>query len=158
MSTTNHAHTIHGRPVVNARQKLKLHISAADVRAGKAKNAKGCAAALAAVREVPNCVAARVHLGRVYLLQKGATRGQDKWLRFRTPDSLRNEIIAFDRGGRFEPGEYELKPMSPADLQPRTVNVVRPGREGPTTTIGKQPRRFTVAKGVRRRMNEISTD
>lgn len=154
MKTTNHANSINGKPVVNASRKVKLHISPADVRAGRSKNAKGCAAAIAAVREIPNCVAARVHLGRVYLLQN------NKWLRFKTPDSLRNEIIAFDRGGRFEPGEYELKPMSPADMKPKQVKTFissDTNRAGPKDAIGKQPRRFSVAKGVRKRMNEVAS-
>lgn len=144
MKTTNWANKINGKPVVAAKRRLTLHISAADVRKGNTKDPGACAAALAAIREVPNCVAARVHLGRVYLLQK------DKWLKFKTPDALRSEIIAFDRGGKFQPGEYDLRPLSPSDLvKKKKKTEYVSNREGSRTDIGKMPRKLHVVKGVR---------
>ncbi len=50
----------------------------------------------------------RVHLSRVYV------RTGRKWTRYKAANGLRTEIIAFDRGGSFEAGEYTLKPSPPS--------------------------------------------
>lgn len=146
-STTNYAQKINNRPVVNGARRVKLHISAADAKGGK-KDPANCAAAKAALREVPNCVAARVHIGRVYLLKKDGN-----WHRYKTPDALRTEIVSFDRGGTFEPGEYELMPMSASDMPEnrRKYAEARKGRAGPDTDVGKLPRKLHVTQGVRPR-------
>lgn len=147
MKTTGHANFINGKPVVNAKKTVTLHISAMDAKKGNVKDPGACAAARAAMRAVPNCVAARIHIGRAYLLGSNG-----KWLRFKTPESLRGEIIAFDRGGKFQPGEYTLRPMSPSDLKPhKAKNFVssETNRRGPKDAPGKSPRKFHVVKGVR---------
>lgn len=148
MKTTNHAHSIAGRPVVNGLRKVQLHISPADVKNGNTKDPGACAAARAAMREIPNCIAARIHLGRAYLLKK-----DNKWYRYKTPEALRSEIIAFDRGGKFEAGDYELRPMSPSDMEPKRKNVSRSetNRATPGSPPSKTPRKLHVVRGVRRR-------
>lgn len=136
------ATTIGGKKVVNAKKRVTLTISEADARTGASKEPNACAAAKAAMREVPNCVEARIHIGRAYLLDKH----QNKWVRYKTSDALRSEIIAFDRGGSFEPGDYDLIPLSPSDLAPK--------RERPSAGVGgkpKQHRRLHVVKGIRPR-------
>jgi hypothetical protein len=102
---------IAGKKVVDAKRSAKIVITERDAKVGDNKNPSGCAAALAAKRDIPECLSARVHIGRVYIEQK------DKWVRFMTPDSLRSEIIAFDRGGSFQPGEYELKAPAPSETE-----------------------------------------
>jgi hypothetical protein len=97
---------IDGVPVEDAAKPVKLHITKADVNKGNNKDPGGCAAAQACMREL-GAEAARVHIGRTYL------KLGKKWVRFHTPPALRSEIIAFDRGGTFEPGEYYLAPMQP---------------------------------------------
>src|SRR6266436_383245 len=93
---------INGKSVVNATQAHKIEIKPIDIARAKEKDPGGCAAARAIIRE-GSCKAARVHLDRTYI-------EHDKvWVRYRTPISLRNEIIAIDRGGEFYPGEHELK-------------------------------------------------
>lgn len=147
MKTTNHAHFIHGKPVVNAKKVVTLHISPMDVKKGSVKDPGACAAARAAMRAVPNCIAARIHIGRAYLLGKDG-----KWLRYKTPEALRGEVITFDRGGKFQPGEYTLRPMSPSDMKPhREKNFVSSdtNRSGPKNAPSKGPRKFHVVKGVR---------
>lgn len=147
MKTTSHRNEIAGKPVLNATKSVTLHISAADVKKGSVKDPGACAAALAAMREVPNCIKARIHLGRAYLQ---LTDG--KWRRYKTPESLRGEVIAFDRGGKFEPGEYILRPMSPSDLEPRREkNFVssETNRRGAKNAPSKSPRKFHVVRGVR---------
>lgn len=141
-----HRDTIGGRPVVNGKRKVMLHITAADVKGSRQKNPGACAAAKALVRMIPNCIKARVHLGRTYIM-----KDDEQWYRYMTPEPLRREIVAFDRGGRFEPGDYELRPMSPSHLIAQRGNVMR--SETNRTTGGnnqtKQPRKFHVTKGVR---------
>ena len=111
---------IAGLPVVTSKKALKLRITKADCKKGRNKDPGACAAALALVREVSGCSKARVHLGRTYL-QIG-----QKWLKFRTPLALRSEIVAFDRGGVFEPGDYTLMPLSKSERD----------REGKAHTLG----------------------
>lgn len=98
---------IAGLPVVDSPKKLKIVITEKDVAKGNTKDPGSCAAAQACLRQ-PNCTQARVHLGRTYL------KIGEKWVRFHTPPSLRGEIISFDRGAMFQPGEYTLAPMQPS--------------------------------------------
>lgn len=146
MKRPGHRNMIYGRPVVNGKRKIALHISAADVKNGKNKAPGACAAAMALMREVPNCIKARVHLGRTYIL-----KDDDQWYRYKTPEALQREIVAFDKGGKFEPGEYELRPMSPSEMIPIKKKVAgsETNRRGPKGAPNKQPRKFHVTKGVR---------
>jgi hypothetical protein len=100
---------IAGKKVVDAKRPAKIVITVRDTKIGDNKNPSSCAAALAAKRDVPECLSARVHIGRVYIEHK------DKWVRYLTPEALRTEIVAFDRGGSFQPGGYVLKAPSPSE-------------------------------------------
>lgn len=100
---------IAGKKVVDAKRPAKIVITVRDTKLGDNKNPSSCAAALAAKRDVPECLSARVHIGRVYIETK------DRWVRYLTPDALRTEIVAFDRGGSFQPGDYVLKPPAPSE-------------------------------------------
>jgi len=99
---------IAGKKVVDAKRPATIHITPKDVATGANKLPSQCAAAKAAVHSIPECISARVHIGRVYIEQK------DRWVRYYTPESLRTEIIAFDKGGSFQPGPYTLRPPSPS--------------------------------------------
>ena len=94
--------SIDGIPVTNAKHQLKLHITKRDCSVGDIKDPSTCAAAKTIRREY-GAIDCRVHLGRVYIRQN-----KGNWQRYMTPRSLRTEIIAFDRGGEFQPGEYIL--------------------------------------------------
>lgn len=120
---------IDGMKVVDAKRKLKLEISNDDVKQGKTKEPGTCAAAKACLRQVKDIKAVRVHLSRVYM--KIEDKQGEKWVRYLTPDPLRNEIIAFDRGGTFEPGQY-------------TLNWVQP-----STQFGVKKKRYDTSKGPR---------
>lgn len=98
---------INGKKVVDATTPLKLEIKETDCEKGKTKDPGSCAAARAIMRDY-DVQSARVHVGVSYVEQK------DCWLRYRTPGSLRTEIVAFDRGGEFEPGNYTLAPFNKA--------------------------------------------
>lgn len=98
---------IHGKPVVDAKRRTTITITSKDIQRGNNKDPGGCAAALAIIRE-RHVKAARVHLGRTYILKGG------KWVRYNTPDSVRSEIISFDRGATFQPGTYTFRPVQPS--------------------------------------------
>lgn len=90
--------------VQDALEKVTLTITPQDVRFAKSKDPTCCAAARAA-RRLNGVSGVRIHLGRIFL-KKG-----ERWIRYKTPRSLRDEIISFDRGGGFAPGTYTLSPV-----------------------------------------------
>lgn len=139
---------IAGKPVKDADEKFVLTITKADVKSGAAKTSSQCAAAKALCRQT-GCEEARVHFSRVYI------RKQGKWLRFGAPPSLRNEVIAFDRGGEFAPGEYVIGPAQPivrldAPSRKRYDNRKNKTRSKNSGTKIKRP--YHVVSGVRARM------
>jgi hypothetical protein len=139
---------INGKPVVDATKAAKIHITQRDTTKGDNKNPSSCAAARAAKRDIPNCVSARVHIGRVYIEQ------EKRWIRYFTPDALRTEIIAFDRGGTFQPGEYSLNPPSPAESE--EGRKARSGSNTNRTRRGSSnPRKLKVAKITRHEVTGI---
>ncbi len=84
--------------VIDATKKLTIRITEEDVKKGGLKNAKACAAARA-IKRIGHFKNARVHISRTYVQNKAGD-----WVRYTTPAALRREIVAFDRGGSFEPG------------------------------------------------------
>lgn len=104
---------INGLKVRDATKRVTIKIAPQDCKFGTSKEPGSCAAARACLRQVPNCSEARVHIARTYL------KFGDHWLRFRTPAALRGEIVTFDRGGKFEAGEYTLVPISKSMLLTR---------------------------------------
>lgn len=152
MKGRNFAQKINGKPVVNATRAITLHISPLDIKKGGLKSPGTCAAAQAAMREIPNCTMARIHLGRAYIFDAK----KQVWNKFQTTDALRTEVVAFDRGGKFEPGSYKIRPLSPSDAEPkkkaRAVTGNSGGGTGPLSSyIQKKPRKLHVVRGVRRR-------
>lgn len=104
---------INGKKVVDASGPLKITITPRDAALGKNKDPGACAAARAIVRGYKDegAKAARVHIGRTYV------EYDDKWVRYKTPDALKTEIVSFDRGAKpeFVAGEYKLLRMNPCD-------------------------------------------
>jgi len=96
--------TIAGLPVEDADTPLSISITKNDILHGNTKDPGACAAARCICR-MPYVEEARVHVARTYVKMNG------RWLRYATPQSLRQEIVSFDRGGTFQPGEYELSPV-----------------------------------------------
>jgi hypothetical protein len=130
---------INGKKVVDATKRVKIMITKKDTVEGDNKNPSSCAAARAAKR-IENCISARVHLGRVYIEQK------DKWVRYQTPEALRSEIIAFDRGGSFQPGEYDLRPLPPSSRETFRKAGSATSRNKLGSSPTKSPRKVHVAK------------
>ena len=128
---------INGKRVVNAKKAATIKITPRDVANGDTKDPGGCAAAKAAKHSIEECISARVHIGRVYI------ETPKQWIRYNTPDSLRTEIIAFDKGGSFQPGEYELKPITAGDsTEPKTRGQKNRNKMGSSPT--KNPRKLAV--------------
>ena len=140
MTGKNATHSRHSRtgykiagfPVRNMTKRIKLHITKADCAKGNKKMPNSCAAAVALARQVSGCLEARVHIGRVFLLMQDSNK-KKFWLRGKTPNSLRTEIVSFDRDGTFEPGEYLINPLSPSERtgkQEGTKPKFKRGRPG----------------------------
>lgn len=100
--------SIDGLPVIDAKKPLVLHVDATDISSASLKEPNDCAVARACRREL-HAIEARVHLGRVYI-----RTNKSSWTRYMTPKTMRQEIIAFDRGGSFEPGEFVLSAPKPS--------------------------------------------
>src|SRR6266699_845611 len=99
---------IDGIPVEDAKHAITFEVTKRDVARGDIKDPDSCAMALACMR-YQRAKAAKIHLFYSYVLEK------DHWLRYKTPVSVSREIVAFDRGGSFEPGEYTLRPPAKSD-------------------------------------------
>ena len=95
---------INGLPIFNATRKLFLNITKTDIKKSKIKRPDCCAVAQACKRQL-NAKEVRVHLSRLYV-----RLDSKKWLRFETPSALRDEIVAFDRGGSFAEGRFIINP------------------------------------------------
>ena len=136
---------INGKKVVDATKPISIHITQRDTTDGANKDPAGCAAARAVKRDL-HCVSARVHIGRVYV------ETPKQWVRYHTPRSLRTEIIAFDRGGSFEPGEYKLG----VPEKNRHVRVEkRTGRTGTNKDASAKRRKVLIAKVKRHEVTGI---
>jgi hypothetical protein len=97
---------IKGKPVVDANADLLLEINTDDCK-GARKDPTQCAAARALLRSY-SILSVKVHVTRTYLEEK------TRWIRYITPDPLRTELIAFDRGGEMQTGLYRIQPPAPA--------------------------------------------
>jgi len=132
MPKVSRDYTIDGLPVRNLKHKIRLIISDEDCKKGNKKVPGACAAALAATRQVPNCSEARIHVGRVFLKLKN--KKQVYWLRGKTTGALRTEIATFDRGGTFEPGVYDINPLTKSERPTGKARGTKPklghGRPG----------------------------
>lgn len=102
---------IDGKPVFDAKKGITLHVNKNDVDKADPKEPADCVVARACRREL-HAKEVRVHLARVYVRMN-----EGNWTRYRTPPAMRSEIIAFDRGGAFAPGEYQLQPLPPSEAK-----------------------------------------
>ena len=139
---------IAGLEVEDANEPLTITVTKSDVRIGAKKNADTCAMAQALCRQT-GATAAKVHFSRAYI------KMGKKWQRFGVPLALRSEVLAFDRGGAFAPGEYVLSPLQPTVRLDYTPTKKRGARhkEKRTPQRGNKPRRpYHVVSGVRAKM------
>ena len=131
---------LEGLPVYDAKNPIAFTVTPRDVRQGGVQAPDSCAMALACKRE-HHSKDVRIHLKYSYVLEK------DHWVRYRTPVSVGREIVAFDRGGSFDPGEYMLLVPYKSDQ----VGLVRDPRK---KRYGKRlvgPRYIHITANVRTR-------
>jgi hypothetical protein len=128
---------IDGLPVVDARRSFTLHVTAKDIRGASTQEPGNCAIAKACRREL-SVIEARIHLSRTYL-----RTNEGNWMRYLTPLAARDEIIAFDRGGKFESAEFEFKAI------PKRERLGTKRRGGKATGKGKKRRKPHVVTNVR---------
>ena len=127
-------HYMDGLPVKDANHPLVLNIKTCDIQGSKKADASNCAAARALKRELGS--QAKVYLTRTYV------KVGKVWARFITPQSISREIVAFDRGAQFEPGEYVLNPPS----KKQRLGIKRKsGASGKHTGNGKKVRHITAS-------------
>lgn len=127
-------------PILDAKRAMTLHITAGDISRSDKKDPTHCAAALACKR-MKGVKEARVHLTRVYVRQNDGNV-----LRYTTPARLKGEIIAFDRGGQFEPGDYTLNPPAPSQ---RVTGKRQGAKRLPRSRKGKATRKYYQFTNVR---------
>lgn len=95
-------------PIIDSKTNMKLHVGKAELSAAKRKRPNSCALAQACMQK-EGVKEVRIHLSRAYV------RTNDlNWQRFMVGDNLRREIVAFDRGGKFMAGDYELRHITPS--------------------------------------------
>lgn len=137
---------LEGREIHNATTPLVITITKDDIRKGNNKAPDACAAAQACLRQLPQIEQARVHLSRIYLKMK-PKHGQKEgpWVRFATPRALRNEIVAFDRGGKFQADEFTLLPVEESRLRD---NHALPYKER-AIKRGDKKRKYHIVENVR---------
>lgn len=128
---------INGKRVVDATKPLHITVSARDASLGKTKDPAKCAAARAIVRTVADAKSSRVHLGRTYI------EYEDKWVRYKTPEGLKVELVSFDRGAKAEytEGDYTLYAPSPTDRLGHQRKIGTP-----TGKTGSKKRRPHIAR------------
>lgn len=88
--------------VKDATKAVRIEVTKADVRTSAVKSHKGCAMAVACKR--------KMHLDGVVISRSIAYLVKENLAtRYEVPAALAREVVAFDRGGSFETGEYQLK-------------------------------------------------
>lgn len=126
---------LEGKPVFNSSRPMEIYITKEDVSFAKSKEPDACAAAVACLRN-PGVQKALVHLSVTFIKTRG------KWFRYRTPVGLRDEIVAFDRGGSFYPGDFKLLPVP--------VSMARHRSSGSRQSSSSAPKRIVhMVQGVR---------
>jgi len=134
---------IGGLPIIDAKKAISLTINARDVDLADPKRPNNCAVAIACRRQT-HAKEVRVHLGRVYV------RANDlNWQRYITPRPMRAEIIAFDRGGEFEPGTFTLSAPQPSKRATGKRQGTAPKRIAKRVAGGKKRATYHVVKNVR---------
>ena len=107
---TMQVHKVGGRDVVDAIENIEIEITDQDIKLAARKDPANCVMARACMKQ--RGTDALVHISRVYLKMSD----KNIWVRYMVDNSLRTEIVAFDRGGEFAPGTYKLRRPEPSKL------------------------------------------
>ena len=92
-----------GLPVIDAPANtgIAITVTPSDVKGSRKVDPEHCAAARAGKRELKKDV--HVFMTRAYVKEK------KHWVRYMTPESVSREIVSFDRGSAFVPGNYKFR-------------------------------------------------
>lgn len=113
--------------VKDASRNVTIEVTKKDINSSQVKNLKSCAIAQACKRAM--------HLDGVVISRSIAYLVKDKHaIRYVLSDAATKEIIAFDRGGSFEPGEYKLH-------KPHDAIAINSGHQAPTSRNKKRAKR-----------------
>jgi hypothetical protein len=123
--------------VKDATSDLVVNITQNDIKGAKRADNDGCAAANALCRQ-EHFKRAKVFKTKTYVLLKDGT-----WRRYLTPKSLYTEIMIYDRGGRFEAGDFILK--APRGAQ----RLGRYKPKGPKAATGRPVKPIHIVEKVR---------
>lgn len=94
------------RRVVDADRGAKIEVMPADSTSRGIKNHEACALAVACKRQM-NLDGVIISRSKAYLVKGRVAR------RFNLSPSASREVVSFDRGAGFAPGEYLLSPIGP---------------------------------------------
>ena len=97
-------HKIGGRNCIDATHTIKIAITQEDTELASRKDHTNCALSRACMKQ--EGTDAIVSLSRVYLKMPD----RNVWVRYFLSDSAGKQITAFDQGGYFKSGIYELRP------------------------------------------------
>jgi len=122
---TRRIQTLDGLPVYDATEPLYIEVVKTDIHPRDRKNPQKCALARACNRELH--VEAKAYLSRLYI------KHGDHWLRYMLPETVRQEVAAFDRGGGFSEGTYRIPPLTP------TARSGSPSQGGTGKKTGSAP-------------------
>jgi hypothetical protein len=125
------------KSVVDANRNARIEVTKHDETVSKRKSHKTCAMAVACKRKF-HLDGVIISANRAYLVKGDQAR------RFELPPSVTKEVVSFDRGAGFEPGEYELSKVSPTARldHPKRGKGHQGGPNGGTT-----PRKFQHRTG-----------
>lgn len=87
--------------VRDAKDSIDIEVTPADIRSSATKDHNSCAVATACKRAM-HLDGVIVSRSMAYLVKGGVAT------RYHVPARVTREVVAFDRGGSFEPGEYRL--------------------------------------------------
>jgi hypothetical protein len=85
--------------VEDAKKNLSITVIAADCKSNGRKSPSACAMAKACTRQFDGAI---ISIATAYII-KG-----NKAIRYKVPNTVSREILAFDRNTNFEPGVYHL--------------------------------------------------
>jgi hypothetical protein len=132
--TTRKPRLYNGLPVVDAPKDtgIAMTVTPADVKGSKKGDPANCAAAIAGKRELQTEV--HVFLSRAYVKEK------KHWVRYLTPESVSREIVSFDRGSAFTPGDYQFR----APRESERLGQYKGKFTRKTGTTGRRPHHVTA--------------
>lgn len=121
--------------VKDAKKGVVIEVTKRDVNSSRVKDHKECAMAVACKRmmDLDGVIISR---STAYLVKDG------KAIRYSVPMHVQKEIVAFDRGGIFEPGEYRLQ--RPHEAITLGVDREKPKSKQPVNKKRAEPRHVTA--------------